>query len=153
MDKLQEEMQAVILDHLRTRLELFGRETVVVGTESGALLMQWILDHQYVPRNDIAQAIHDRLCDIGRRAYEWHIGAPERNHLKYSGTPVAFGHALLHGTFSDTEVSRIRFCSDETVEWYRKMGAGTVEMVLRKLARGETFHDANTVVGAPSSRY
>lgn len=137
-----------ILNRIRTRMDLWGNNQVVVGTAKDALLMKWVFENEYVPKDDIAKAVHERLCEIGRGVYEWHIAAPLIRYPDHSVSPEALGYAILHGAVSVEEARMIRFDHGETADEYRKMAEGLHESVVRQLAAGNTYFSIPKLSGS-----
>lgn len=142
-----------ILNHIRMRLSLWGGGRVVIGREKDALLMKWVFEHEYVLKEDLAKAVHDRLCAIGREAYEWHVRAPIVNYPDHSASPEALGYAILHGVVSDEEAKRIRFDHGETAKEYRKMAEGLCEKVMEQLAAGTAFFQMSSLPSGDADSY
>lgn len=125
-----------VLNHIRMHMNLCGNGCVAIGTVEDALLMKWVLENEYVRKDDIAKAVHERLCEIGRIMYEWHMCAPLVNYPDHLASPEALGYAILHGAISAEEAGKICFDHGETADEYCKMAEGLHESVMQQLADG-----------------
>ncbi len=128
-----------MLVHIRTSLRLYGERAVLIGDtqnvfgdKQDAVLIQWIIQYNYIEHNAIAEAVHEAICRNGKEIFEWHRRSPH-NDVDCSRSPQALGYAIAYGAFTDEEIRLISFDHSETVETYRKMSEGLYETVMSQL--------------------
>lgn len=131
-------MEKAVLEHIRMDLRLYVGGKAVIGLEKHARLIKCILDQEFVSKDEIAKAVHDRLCDIGREMYEWHICSPRIRHPDHCSSPEALGYVILH-SLSQKEVGSIWFDHGETAEEFGRRGESLLEKVIEQLANGTAF--------------
>lgn len=128
-----------MLVHIRTSLRLYGERAVLIGDtqnvfgdKQDTVLIQWVIQHNYIEHNAIAEAVHEAICRNGREVFEWHRRSP-RNYPDHSHSPQALGYAIAYGALTDEEIRLISFDHGETAETYRKMSEGLYETVMSQL--------------------
>lgn len=136
---MEKDVQSVVLRHIRTRLGIGFDNAAVIGPKNDALLMKWLLEHEYVSKEAVGKAVHERLCEIGRIMYERDILSWGR----FPDDPLvlsnALRYAIFYGVISKEEAGKIRFDHSETAEEYRTMAEGLHENVMRQLGAGDAY--------------
>lgn len=76
-------------------------------------ILRELLSTEVVCEADLHQAVHGRLCEMGRASYDEHRAGEHPDHTR---SPEAFAYALLHNVFTPREEYRIRFDHGDTKE-------------------------------------
>lgn len=100
-----------------------------------AKLIRWLLENNFLTAADIAQAVHEGICAIGRRDYAWHMRNQRQNYPDHGDSPRGLGYAIKHGAISEEEARLIIFDHGETLETFTRESDGYLEEVIRDLAK------------------
>jgi len=135
------DVKEAICANIRANLSLHGDGLAVVGGKKDALLVKWVIDNDYVPKEVLERVVHESICNIGREMFEWHRANPIGNKLDHALSPEALGYAMRWGVLSPEERASIRFDHGETPEKYIQSSTGLFEKVMRQLRDGTAFLD------------
>lgn len=133
-------LEEAILNMLRMNLTLHGDGIAVIGRKEDALLIQWVLEHEYVPEGASWNAVHDGICNVGREMFEWlHRNSQFQRYPDHALSVEALGYAMKYGVLSAKEIASIKFDHGETPEEYKRYAKGLLEKVMKQLAEGTAF--------------
>jgi len=124
-------LENAILGIISSRLTLGPNGRVSIGCEKYAQLMKWVMDNNFISNEEISAVVHRRICQLGRREYEWCVKMAR--HPDHVTSREALGYAMRHYELSKDEVARIPFDHGETTFSYTGGARDLLKDVMHKI--------------------
>ncbi len=102
-----------------------------------ARILANLVKEEVISLNDLSEAVHVRLLEIGRQCYEEHAIGQSPNHTV---SPQAFAYGLSHKEFSILEIASIKFDGETLEEFVRLYTQELNEKVVKQLLTETVAH-------------